>query len=282
MTVVVSLLAALSYGLSDFVGGVASRRVNAWTIAFVSQIGGGLAAFVLFLVVDGSPNIGDYAWAVLAGAGNGVGTAFLYRGLSSGRMGVVAPVSGVGAALLPVVVGVLTGDRPAATAWVGIVVALPAIYLVAREPDAGAGAASSVGSVRAGVVDGIIAGAGFGTLFAALGQIPDTAGFGPLAFNQLVGMFVVAAVAGSLGAPWVPRRPAASLGLVSGALGGAATGLFLIGTQTGNLAVAAVLTSLYPAFTVVLAAVLLRERIHSSQGGGLVLCALAVTLIALP
>jgi len=273
VAILLSLCAAAAYGLSDFVGGVASRRISPWAIAFTSQIGGAFAVLLLSLGVDGSPDRADVGWAVVAGLGNGIGTAFLYRGLSAGRMGVVAPVSGVGAALVPVVVGVVSGERPSSFAWLGIVAALPAIWLVARETSPTAVSGS-------GLVDGVLAGLGFGTLFAALGQIPEESGFLPLALNQVVGAVVVVAVASALRATWVPREPLAYVGLVSGCLGAAATALFLVATQSGYLTVAAVLTSLYPAFTVLLAAAVLRERIHRSQAIGLVLCTIAVGLIA--
>lgn len=275
MTLVLSLLAAVTYGLSDFVGGLVSRRVSPWTVALVSMVGGAAAAGLVALVRGGDPVGADWAWAVVAGLGNGLGTAFLYRGLGGGRMGVVAPVSGVGAAVVPVAAGLVAGERPAALAWVGIVVALPAIWLVAREPGGAPGAARS-----AGLVDGVLAGTGFGVLFAALAQIPEEAGFAPLALNQVVGGVVVVVVALLLRAPVAPRQPAAALGLVTGVLGVSATGLFLAATQAGLLTLAAVVTSLYPAVTVLLAALLLRERVHGAQGAGLVLCGLAVALIA--
>jgi uncharacterized membrane protein len=277
VAIVLSLCAALAYGLSDFVGGVVSRRISPWTIAFMAQLGGALAILVLSLLVDGSPRGADVGWALLAGLGNGVGTAFLYRGLSSGRMGVVAPISGVGAALVPLLVGLVTGERPGLLAWVGILAALPAIWLVAREPAPDPSTTS--GSAASGVVDGVLAGLGFGLLFAALGQIPEESGLLPLALNQVVGTTIVAGLALAMGHAFWPRRPMAYVGMVSGILGAAATVLFLIATQTGLLTISAVITSLYPAFTVLLAAALLRERIHRDQGVGLLLCAVAVGLI---
>lgn len=276
MAVLLALCAALAYGLSDFVGGVVSRRVNAWTIAFTSQVGGAVVVLALAVVVGGDPRAADVGWAVLAGAGNGVGTAFLYRGLAAGRMGVVAPVSGVGAALVPLAVGLGTGERPALLAWLGIVSALPAIWLVAREPVR----TDAPRATAAGLVDGLLAGLGFGVLFAALAQVPEESGFLPLALNSVVGAVVVALVASTLAQPWLPRQRTAYVGLACGALGGSATGLFLVATQTGFLTVTAVITSLYPAFTVLLAALVLRERIHRGQAVGLLLCAVAVGFIA--
>ena len=276
--VLLALGSAAAYGLSDFVGGTTSKRAGPWSVALVAQLAGGLAVLVLALALGGDPTGTDLGWALVAGVANGIGTGFLYRGLSSGRMGVVAPVSGVGAALVPVTVGLLTGERPSAVVWVGILAALPGIWLVAREP---AGADVSGDRARgSGALDGVLAGLGFGSLFAALAQIPEEAGFLPLALNQLVAGGVVVVMATLLRAAWVPRDPAAALGAVSGLLGTTATGAFLLATQTGFLTVTAVLASLYPAVTVVLAATVLREHIHRSQAWGLALCGVAVALVA--
>lgn len=278
MTLALSLLAAVSFGLSDFVGGLAARRASAWAVALVSQLGGAAGAGAVALAVGGDPRGSDWAWAALAGVGNGVGAAFLYRGLSGGRMGVVAPVSGVGAAVLPVAAGLVAGDRPAALAWAGIVVALPAIWLVAREP-APATAATPAGP--SGLVDGVLAGLGFGVLFAAVGQVREDAGFAPLVLVQVVGVVVVVAVALGLRASLAPRRVGVvGAAVLTGVLGVSASGLFLVATQGGSLTIAAVVTSLYPAFTVLLAALVLRERVHRGQAVGLVLCGIAVGLIA--
>lgn len=272
--VLLSLVAAASYGLSDFVGGVFSKRVSPWTIALTGQLGGGAVMFTASMFVGGSPTLVDLCWTLVAGLGNGFGTAFLYRGLSTGRMGVVAPVSGVGAVLVPVVAGVSAGERPALLVWSGIVVALPAIWLVAREPGA------TGGGTGAGLGDGILAGLGFGTLFAALGQIPEEAGLLPLALNQVVAVGAIVLVATVLGVPWLPRERRALGGVLSGCLGALATGAFLLATQSGYLTVSAVLTSLYPAFTILLAATVLRERVHGTQALGLGLCAVAIVLVA--
>ena len=128
-------------------------------MAFVGALAGAAAVAAFALVDGGDPQRADYAWSVLAGVGNGFGTAFLYRGLSSGRMGVVAPVSGVGAALVPVVVGLATGERPGALVWAGMLAALPAIWLVASR----AGDDRAAARLVPGCVDGVLAGLGFGS-----------------------------------------------------------------------------------------------------------------------
>ena len=126
----------------------------------------------------------------------------------------------------------------------------------------------------------MLAGLGFGALFVALSRVSDDAGLLPLAVNQAAGGVVVVAVAIALRQPWVPRERRAAPGSDRGVLAALATGLFGIASQGGNLTVAAVVVSLYPAFTVLLAALFLRERVHRAQGVGLALCAVSVVLVA--
>jgi drug/metabolite transporter (DMT)-like permease len=274
VTVLLALAGAVFYGFSDFIGGLFSRRTSAWSVALVASLAGAVFVFAAALFVDGDPSRTHLLWGVVAGVGNGFGTAFLYRGLSSGRMGVVAPISGVGAAVVPVAAGLLGGERPAGLVWLGILMALPGIWLVSREPDIADSPASG------GVLDGTLAGLGFGSLFAALGQIPDSAGLFPLALNQLVAGAVIVAIAIAMRAPWLPRHRPALIGIVCGALGASATVAFLVATHHGDLSVSAVLASLYPAFTILLAATVLKEHVHRAQAVGLVLCAAAVALVA--
>lgn len=289
MAIVLALVSALGYGLSDFVGGLVSRRASAWSVALIGGISATLCTGLVALVVPGSPGGADLAWAVLAGVGSGVGTGFLYRGFASGRMGVVAPVSAVGAAVVPVLVGTATGERPALLVWVGIVVAMPGIWLVASEPaddlsriepEDGPSEAPARGGLAAGLVDGLVAGLAFGVLFAALGQVPDSAGMWPLALAQAVSVPVIALLATVLGAPWLPRGRFVHWAWLAGPLGTVAVVAFLLATQRGFLTIAGVLASLYPAVTVLLAALVLREPVHRAQGVGLGLCAVAVAMVA--
>jgi drug/metabolite transporter (DMT)-like permease len=230
----------------------------------------------------GRPGGADYAWAVLAGVGSGIGSGFLYRGFAAGRMSVVAPVSAVGAALVPVAAGVVTGERPTSLVWLGVVAALPGIWLVSSTPDDPLDAEhpANRGSFADGATDGVLAGLGFGLLFACVGQIPDTSGLWPLALTQLVSVPAVVALALLLRAAWLPRDRVARWALLCGPLGTGAVLAFLLATQHGFLTVAGVLASLYPASTVLLAALVLKERVHAAQAVGLVLCGLAVGLVA--
>jgi drug/metabolite transporter (DMT)-like permease len=277
IAVLFALAGAVAYGMSDFVGGLVSRRTTPWPVAFLACAGALLGSLVLAVARPGDPAPADFGWAALAGIGSGAGSGFLYRGLAAGRMGVVAPISAVGAAVVPVVVGVVGGERPAALVWLGILVALPAIWLVSREePAPGAPRAGA-----AGLLDGITAGLGFGVLFAALGQVPGSAGYWPLVVAQVMSVVAIVAAAMSLRARWVPRRPIEWWGLGAGVLASLAVLGFLAATDRGLLTVSAVLTSLYPAATVLLAMGVLRERVHRAQAVGLGMCVVTVVCVAL-
>jgi drug/metabolite transporter (DMT)-like permease len=268
MAVVLALVSALAYGLSDFVGGLVARRTSAWSVAVVGSLTAAICTAAVAAFVPGDPGAGHFAWALLAGLGSGAGAGFLYRGFAAGRMGVVAPVSAVGAAMVPLLVGVLAGERPAVLAWVGIAAALPGIWLVSREPvpeDPDHLGPENPSATAAGVVDGLLAGLGFGVLFAALGQIPDSAGLWPLAVTQLLSVPAVVIIAGLLKERWLPRHRAAWHAMWCGVLSTVATAAFLVATQRGFI---------------LLAAVVLKEHIHRAQAVGLALCGGAVALVA--
>ena len=274
--VLLALSSAFAYGTADFIGGVASSRHSLWQVVLVAQAAGALVMLGAGLVVPGSPAAPDFAWAILAGAGSATGSIFLFRGLARGRMGLVAPISAVGAAALPVLAGVALGERPSWLAWVGVLAALPGIWLVSREttPDGSA-------RTRGALVDGAVAGAGFGILFIALAQISDDAGPLPLAANQLIGAILTLIAATSLRQPWRPSRKVVGWGSASGVLGASGTFAFMVATETTSLGIAGVLASLYPAITVLLAAIVLGERIDTGQRTGIVICTLAVATLAL-
>jgi drug/metabolite transporter (DMT)-like permease len=281
MTVLLALGSAIAYGLSDFLGGLFSRHSSVWPVAVVVQTSGAVCVLLGALLFAGAPTAGHLLWGLLSGVGSGLGTAFLYRGLATGRMSVVAPLSAVGAAVLPVLVGVISGERPQALAWVGILCALPAIWLVSSGEGDETVTGEHVTDAGAGVVDGILAGLGFGFLFVALGQVPDGAGLLPAGLGMAASIFVVIALAAVLRQSWVPRERGAAYGVLVGVIAAVATVLFQLASQSGLLTIASVLSSLYPAFTVLLAVLVLREHIHRGQAVGLALAGAAVTLVAL-
>jgi drug/metabolite transporter (DMT)-like permease len=276
VVVLLALGSALSYGLSDFIGGLLARRARVFAVAVVGQSTSTAGTGVAALLFPGDPTTPDWVWGSIAGVGSGLGAVFLYRGLASGRMSVVAPLSAVAAALLPVVVGFISGERPTLVTWLGVVCAFPAIWLVARAADP----APADRARRAGVADGLFAGLGFGALFTALGQVENGSGLGPLALAQATSVVSIIVLAIGLRQPWLPCHRGEVAASSAGLLGALATLLFLLSTQAGLLTVAAVLSSLYPVTTVLLAALLLHERIHRFQGVGLVLAGAAVALVA--
>lgn len=279
MVIVLGLFAALAYGLSDFIGGMVTRRVPVWQVAFLAQITATLLAAAAVPLFANRLTVASVGWGVVAGIASGAANVAIYAGLGGGRMGVVAPLSGIGAAVVPVLAGVLGGERPSGAAWIGVALALPAIWLVASGASSLAPGESLRGK-HADVALGLLAGLGFGGQFAALGQIPMSAGVAPVAISQLTSVVVIAGWAALAGASVVPRARGAAGGVIAGALAGVATLTFLLAAQAGELTVAGVLAALYPAVTVLLAWLVLRERIRAVQAFGLLLAASAVTLVS--
>ncbi|MDO5711362.1 MAG: DMT family transporter [Micrococcales bacterium] len=284
-----ALTSAAGYGVSDFVAGISSRHRSAWAVAVAAQFVAGLVVLLVAVGRLGDPSPVDLAWGAVAGLGNAVGSGFLYRGLGSGRMSVVTPVAAVGAALVPVTAGLLVGERPSLLVWAGIFAALPGIWFVSRVVDHAVESTGQSARGRDGgraparvgtpLRDGMLAGLGLGVVLAALGQIPESAGLLPLLVDQAVAVVGIVGLAVLSREQWWPRGVAVWGGGAAGALGGLATVAFLLSSQSGPLTVVAVLTSLHPAVTILLAAAVLSERIHRWQGVGLVLCGLAVALV---
>jgi drug/metabolite transporter (DMT)-like permease len=274
VVVLLSLCSAVAFGLSDFVGGVLTRRASVWAVAATSQATAAVLAVGVVSITSGDPHGEAFLWGTLAGVGSGAGNVLIYRGLAGGRMAVVAPLSAIITAALPVLVGLIVGERPGMLAITGVLIAMPAVWLVSG---GGSGVHSASG---ADALNGLGAGVGFGVQFSALGQIPQQAGMIPLAVSQGVSVIAIVLVAMALSAPWIPRDRFSRLGAVAGLLAGTAAVCFQLAAQYGLLTIAGVLASLYPAVTVLLAAMVLRERIHAVQAIGLTLAATAVALIA--
>ncbi|MGY1634681.1 EamA family transporter [Geodermatophilus sp. SYSU D01186] len=278
MAVLLALASAVVYGMADFCGGLASRRATAFAVVALSQAAGLLGLLLLMPWLGGDPTTADLVWGATAGVAGAAGLVLFYRALAGGVMSVVAPVTAVSAAAIPVVVGVGFGEQLAWWAVVGIGLALVAVVLVAAEDGL-----SSLRSARAAtVVPALAAGAGFGLFFVLLDRTREAAELSPLVGARLVSVSLVVVLA--LGAGQSLRVPRAVVPLVL--LGGigdmAANALFLLATQQGQLAITGVLASLYPVSTVVLAQVVLRERLVGTQVAGLAAAGAAVVLIALP
>ena len=219
---------------------------------------------------------GALAWGAASGLGGGAGTLALYQGLAVGRMTIVATLSAVVAAVVPAIVGLATGDSLRGATLVGIVIAIPAIALVSWHADP-----TERGEARASVAYGLLAGLAFALLFIGLDRAGTRSGAWPLVSSELVGLALLVpfGVRASARVGLPPRRDLALIVAV-GVLGGIAGLLFLAATGHGQLAIVAVVTSLYPAFTVLLARVLLAEHFSRTQAIGLAVAAAAIVLVS--
>jgi drug/metabolite transporter (DMT)-like permease len=271
--ILLGLLSAVSWGAGDFGGGLLSRRAPLFGVVAITQLSGMAAAFALALVRgEPAPAGADLAWAVGAGASGVVGISALYHGLSVGRMGVVAPTTGVLAAIVPVLVGIASQGVPGVPVIAGIVVALIAVILVTRAP-------GHPSDRPSGFAWGLLAGLGIGVFNTCAGQLSTAGAFGPLVIIRLVQFVLVGTVIVAGRRPWrvAPGTGVrlAGVGLLdmTGNIG------FILAAQTGHLAIAAVLSSLYPVTTVLLAVGLLHERLTRSHLAGIALTALAIALI---
>lgn len=278
MAALLALAAAVAYGASDFSAGVASRRFAAGPVAAAGQIAGLISALVALLIFRGSaPDIHILAWGAASGVGSGVGTLSLYRGLAVGRMSVVATLSALLTVAIPALVGVALGNRLSTLNLIGVVAAVPAIGLVSWH--------SAAGDRRRGfegLIYGAIAGCGFALLFIALDLAGTRAASWPLVPGQAISILIVAPFGAlSLHTASAPGGTAIVYMIGAAILTGVANLLFLASTGRGELAVVAVLSAMYPAVTVLLARLLLKERWSRVQAAGLVLSGVAVVLVAL-
>ena len=284
MAALLAFLSSISFGISDFTGGLASRRATAVSVVTVSN---GLSLVVALAVATLLPGsslaAADIAWGAAAGAVGLAGVVLLYRGLAVGPMSVVAPISAVLAAAIPLLVGTARGERPGALAVIGVALALPAIVLISRAPGAGAAGRPGVAITPLALVAALGAGVSFGGFYALLAQTGPDGGAWPLVAQRLASVAILA-VAGVLAATRgldpLPHGRALALGVVASLSDIAANLAYLESTHRGLLALVAVLSSLYPATTVLLARLILRERLGRSQVAGLGMAAGAVALIA--
>ena len=280
MALVLGLASALVYGAGDFLGALATRRSGAYAVVVWSQFAG-LVVLAAAVVVTGEalPPASDLGWGAAGGIGGGTGVVLLYRGLARGRMSVVAPATGVVAAVIPVMIGLLLGERPPMLALVGVVLALAAIGLVSSAPHEATPGGAVARGLPPGLLDGIGAGLGFALFFTCLAQTSGEADLWPLlAARVSIG---VAALAGVVSRSSL--RPAVgtiTLIVVCGVLDMTANLLYILSTRHGMLSIVAVLVSLYPASTVLLARVVLRERLTGLQLVGLLAAGAGVALIA--
>jgi drug/metabolite transporter (DMT)-like permease len=272
--VVLGLLASLGWGVADFGGGLMSRRGPVLGVLLISQVASLLVGLAIF-AVRSEPAMQplDILISVAGGVLGAAGLALLYRGLSVGRMGVVAPVAAVLTATLPVVFGFITEDVPSIFAIAGIACAVVSVILVSRAPSAPDGRSS-------GIWYGVGAGVIFALFTISASGLSDGLIMSPVV---LIRATSILAISGWLFARRQPWRVAPSAGPALFAIGVidlAATAAYLTAIGIGPLAIAAILASLYPVITTVLAALVLRERISRVNAVGILAAGTAVVLIA--
>lgn len=276
-----ALVCALVYGAADFFGGLATRRDSAVAVVVWSQAVGLGVLLVALPFLGVSSQASDLWWGVACGLAGGGAIMLLYRGLAIGTMGVVSPITAVLAAAVPVAFAIARGERPAPLAVAGIVCALVAVIFVSASDTGEARRAAHSRALPPGVAEALGAGIAFGFLFIGLAQTRSEAGLVPVLMMRVTSMTLV-----SLGALLTRRSlriGAANLRTVAlaGALDMGANVAYVLAAHLGALSIVAVISSLYPAGTVALAAFILHERLLRAQWVGVLLAFAGVLCISL-
>ncbi|MHC5797856.1 EamA family transporter [Lacisediminihabitans sp. FW035] len=286
LAVFIGVTAALIFGSADFAGGMAAKRISA---VRVTAIGGLSGLVVLVIALPLFPSVWSSS-AVLLGGITGITGALavvlLYACLAIGPMSILSPLTAVISAVVPVVAGVIRGERLNVLGYVAIVIALVAVVLVGFVPEKGA-VRPSLRALAMAVGSGTL----IGVFLILIDLTPDDSGLVPLVVSRGVNAVVMFTAIG-IGTLWVRRRgatpatsggwkPGLALAVIAGVIDATANALLLLGLRLGELTVQSVLTALYPAGTILLAAILLRERIAPVQVVGLVLALAAAAMLAL-
>lgn len=272
-TVVFGLAASLSWGSGDFSGGLASRRAKTVSVVVADYTVGFALMVILALVTrEPFPQPLDILWGALAGIVGVLGLLVFYTALASGKMGIVAPVSAVLTAALPALFSAFTVGLPAPLQLVGFALALVAIGLIARE-HGGKGSTQGIGLA-------LLAGVGFGVFFILISRVSPGSTFWPIAVARLTSVGLLAIITVLRRQPIQPFKGVALLVTVAGILDAVGNSFFVLAAHSGRLDVAAVLSSLYPAATVMLAALVLHERVQRVQAVGILFALVAIPLIS--
>jgi len=287
VAIILSLLTAVVFGTGDFFGGLASKRASVLQVVAGSHFIGLISVALLALSIADEFTWRDFGLGMTGGIAGGLGVALLYRGLAQGPMAVVAPTTAITSAVVPAFWGVATGDRLGPLAWLGVIVALIAIGLISTAvDDSGARVTVRV------IIESLLAGAGFGLFFIFLDLTSEETTPWPIVGSRTITTAVLVGVLfflyrsrSDVGAKArsglkTIDRTTAGLIVATGVFDTGANVLFLLATNTGLLTLVSVLSSLYPASTVVLARVVLGERMSKLQIAGFFAALLATTLIA--
>jgi uncharacterized membrane protein len=275
-----ALLAAVFYGATDFLGGITTRRATMIGAVLVTQ-GAGLAVLLLVtpLLPDAHLTRTDVIFGALGGITGSVGVGLLYLALAIGPMSVVAPVTAVCAAIVPLGVGLMLGERPDPWAALGVLLALIAVALLSQTETAGDERDSAPARLGQGIRVALASGVAVGLFFVAVAQTTADAVMWPLAISRVVSLTMFLALAVATGRPAGVPRAAVAPALACGALDMLANALYLVAVRQGQLGLVATLASLYPASTVLLARIVLGERLGAWQQLGVAGAVGAIVLI---
>jgi drug/metabolite transporter (DMT)-like permease len=276
--VALALLSAISFGVCDFVGGIASRRVAALRVVLVSYPVTMVLLGVLAAVIGGPISAGAVIWGSLGGISQACGEWWLYAALGAGPISVVSPLTAVLTAAVPVGVGIAIGDRPGVLAAAGIALAMVAVVLVSREATDEDVTPHRFTTTVALLTIG--SGVAFGLNFALIHQAPVESRLWPLLFARMSATMLVIIVAAASRNLRVPSGKPLRLALTLPVLDASANVAMLLALHASLLSLASVLISLYPVATVVLAMAVLRERVTRWQALGMILAAVSVSMIA--
>ena len=285
MPALLALVSALVWGVADFVGGLASRRSTPLQTLVLTTPAGLVLIVPIALLVGGDPS-----GTALPGIGSALfgsmGILLLYAALTIGPMGIVSPIAAVIGAAIPVVVGLLQGDRPGTAAYVGMVLAVVAIVTVGLEPQAPTDDARHQKVSTKALVLAILSGIGIGGFMAVISQAPDDSGLWSVVWARGTSTLIIAVLGGIVAlrsrTPYAAvERPVRVQALSAGVLDVAANAIYVLALQIGLLSVVSVLGSLYPAATVLLARFVLAERLRPMQKVGMVTAIVAAALLAL-
>jgi drug/metabolite transporter (DMT)-like permease len=280
VTIIFALTAAVLYGSADFLGGAVSRRTHVLSVLVVSAPAGAVVLLAVAMAAGGPVGTAGLPWAAAAGAAGGAGLIVFYAGLAAGPMQVVAPVSALVSTVLPVGVAIAAGERPGPLVYLGGAVCVAATVLASSE-GIGRGTPVSRPGGR-GLLLGIASGLAFGLFFLFLRYAGASGVLWPSAVARITGALVVTgAVAWLGGLAWRTASPwLLAAAVASGVLDVAANVCYVAATRDGLFGIAVVLTSLYPGITVLLARVVLRERIRLPQLAGLLLAVAGIALVS--
>jgi drug/metabolite transporter (DMT)-like permease len=271
-TTAFGLASAIFWGAGDFSGGLATRRAGVYGVVLVSQVVGVVSLAVLAIARhEPWPPLSVLGWGSAAGLMGGAGIIALYRALAVGRMGIAAAVTALVAASLPVLFASFSQGLPSPVQIVGFGLGLGGVWFISR-PEGPAGHPAGLGLA-------LLSGIAFGGFLILVGQIHPPAVFWPLTAARTMSLFLVLAVARGAGRLRLPTRPLLPLAALAGFLDAGGNAFFVLATQAGRLDVASMLASLNPTATVVLAHLILRERVSRTQAVGIAAALVAIPLI---